>query len=406
MNKLLVTAILSVSMITVMASAAVSPALGSIAAAFSGVNITLVRTVLTLPALFIIPFSLISGVLVRRYGNKKVLTAGIIIYVLGGIGPVFTNSFYTLLFWRAVLGIGCGLIIPVSQALIAVNFQGSLKARITAYSGAASYLMGVIASFIVAPVSAINWHYGFFIYFIAVGVLILNIAALPGDAPVKTNVAPARKFPKKVWLFIAAMFFVNIAFYAVPTNVALFMNEQAIGTNGSAGAVISAFMVAGFFAGIMLPFLQKIFKNHIFGFGVLLMALGYFILSLSSSVLFVAFGAGLVGFSFGVLFPSLLIKINTAATGAALVTALSYSGCAQFLGQFASPYLLQLFKNMLNVNSLQGDFIILALILLIVCGALFMHGAKIMPSQIIVSLKRGKRLKQLYLGRRLRGTNF
>ena len=367
-NRTLTFAILSISMITVMASAAVSPALANISNAFPDADNNLIKTILTLPSLFIIPFSIISGYLVQRYGNKRILIIGILIYIIGGVMPAFVNTMTGLLAFRAILGCGCGLIMPVSQALIAINFQGPLKARITGYSGAASYLMGVIASFIVAPVSAIDWHYSFYIYLIAILVLILNIFFLPNDKPsgiAKSN--SSKKLSPKVWWFIVGMLFINIAFYAVPANVALFMKEQQIGGNQSAGTVISGFMIAGFLAGLVLPFIRRQFRSYTIIFGISVMALGYMILSFSGTLIPVMIGAICVGFSFGVLFPSMLLLITNACSRRRSVWALSLASCAQFLGQFLSPYILQFIKNVLDLSSLRDDFVILAVVLTIYC---------------------------------------
>lgn len=95
-SNLLTVAILSISMITVMASAAVSPALANISKAFPQESITMIKTVLTLPSLFIIPFSLLSGYLVQRFGNKRVLIVGIVIYIIGGVAPAFTDTMFLL----------------------------------------------------------------------------------------------------------------------------------------------------------------------------------------------------------------------------------------------------------------------------------------------------------------------
>ena len=350
-------------MITVMASAAVSPAMANIAQAFPQENLNLVKALLTLPALFIIPFSLLSSVLVRRFGNKRVLFFGIGIYIIGGVGPAFAGSLSAVLAFRALLGCGCGLIMPVSQALIAINYKGKIKDKITAYSGAASYFMGVIASFVVGPISAVNWRYSFYIYLIAVVVFFLNFMALPPETPSKMHVAPQHMFSKNVWRYIGAMFIVNVAFYIVPTNVALFMQEYSIGSKSSPGSVISVFMSAGFFAGVFLPYLQKIFKRNIFAAAVFIMAAGYFLLSGSTSVGAVSAGASCVGFSFGILFPAILMRINNAATGSSLMLALSFSACAQFLGQCLSPYILHAAKMLLHLEGLEYDFKLLSVFL-------------------------------------------
>lgn len=353
-------------MITVMASAAVSPALANISRAFPEASTSLIKTILTLPSLFIIPFSLISGKLVYRFGNKRILIFGILIYIIGGIAPVYVDTIPQLLFFRAILGCGSGLIMPISQALIAIHYEGPQRTKITGYSGAASYLMGVIASFFVAPISSINWHYSFYIYLVAIVVLGLNIALLPADKPSQSTQKQTRKkFPASVWWIIVGVLLVNIAFYAVPANVALFMKEQQIGESESAGIVISVFMIAGFFAGLILYYIQYLFKKYTVVFGVAIMALGYTILSFSYDMLTVVAGAGFVGFSFGVLFPSFLILITGKCSTNSCILALSIMSCFQFLGQFLSPYVLQLIKNILRLSSLRYDFIILSFSLIV-----------------------------------------
>ena len=364
MNKQLTLAILSISMITVMASAAVSPALVNISNAFPDAGSGLIKTVLTLPSLLIIPFSLLSGVFVHRFGNKKVLIAGILVYIVGGIAPVWTDTLTQLLIFRAVLGCGCGLIMPISQSLIAHNFEGKVKARITGYSGSASYLMGVVASFVVGPISSIDWHYSFYIYFIAVIVLVINIIILPNDRPIhKEKSSFKAHIPVPVWMVIISIMLVNIAFYAVPANVTLFMKEQNIGYLSSGGIVISFFMIAGFLAGMLLHVLQKIFRSYTVLIGLSVMAMGYIILSKAEILYLVITGAALVGFSFGVLFPSLLLLITDKCSGKTAIAALSLASCSQFLGQFLSPYVLAELKNIFNLNSLRYDFVILAVLL-------------------------------------------
>ena len=179
MKNSLKLAVLSISMITVMAGAAVSPALGNISNAFPDASANLIKMILTIPALFIIMFSLLSGKLTSMFSKRQILITGILIYIIGGVGPAFVSNLNSLLIFRAILGIGCGLIMPISQSLIADFFTGDERTKMTGYSSAASNLMGIISSVIVGGISSINWKYGFYIYLIALIALILNIMVLP-----------------------------------------------------------------------------------------------------------------------------------------------------------------------------------------------------------------------------------
>ena len=67
-GKGLAVSILSLSLLTVMAGAAVAPALGVIQAYFSGTSQTVVQLIISIPALFIVITNLCFPALSRRAG--------------------------------------------------------------------------------------------------------------------------------------------------------------------------------------------------------------------------------------------------------------------------------------------------------------------------------------------------
>jgi MFS family permease len=118
MGKLKVT-ILSLSLVTVMSGAAVAPALGAIANYFSNTDPLLIKLIITLPALFIIFTSLLFSSLSSRLSSKTIAISGLFLYIVGGCGAGFVNNIYLLLAFRSILGIGVGLIMPLSTGLLA-----------------------------------------------------------------------------------------------------------------------------------------------------------------------------------------------------------------------------------------------------------------------------------------------
>jgi len=116
-------------------------------------------------------------------------------------------------------------------------------------------------------------------------------------------------------------------------------------------------------------------------FSILSISIGYGILSIAENLFHVICGCAFVGFSFGILFPSFLILITNRCSAKSCVLALSYAHCAQFLGQFLSPYLLQLIKNIFNLSSLRNDFIILA-ICLTITSAIYIFIKQIMKYRL------------------------
>ena len=107
-KKMLAPTIISIGMATVMAGAAISPAMGLIAANFPDAHPTLIKLILTAPSLMIIPFTFISSYLTTKLSKRTIVLIGLVIYVVTGVGAQFTNSIEALLAFRFALGAGVG----------------------------------------------------------------------------------------------------------------------------------------------------------------------------------------------------------------------------------------------------------------------------------------------------------
>ncbi len=220
------TAVLSLSLLTIMAAAAVSPALAKISQAFPEVSKTVIKLTLTLPALLIIPFSLFSGWLVSKWTPRKVLITGLIIFCIGGIGGGLTTTIKQLLFFRGLLGVGVGLIMPLSTSLIADLFEGEQRTKMMGLSGSVSHLGGVLFLVVSGWLACISWRYAFAVYSLAVVSLALVLRWLPDWEKKQKSSQNAFRLPGSVWLCALLGALMMIAFYAVPTNMALFIEEE------------------------------------------------------------------------------------------------------------------------------------------------------------------------------------
>src|SRR5699024_11124535 len=103
-NRMLKPTIISISMATVMAGAAISPALVLIAQAFPDASSTMIKLILTAPSLMIIPFSFLSSYLTTKLPKRTIILIGLLIYIAGGIIPQFMPTVELLLVFRLVLG--------------------------------------------------------------------------------------------------------------------------------------------------------------------------------------------------------------------------------------------------------------------------------------------------------------
>lgn len=219
-------AILSISLLTVMASAAVSPALAKIRQAFPAADITLIKLVLTLPSLLIIPFSLLSGVLAARMRKKNVLLIGLVIYFLGGIGGGFAQNITQLLIIRGLFGIGVGLIIPLSTSLIADFYEGAERTKVMGLSGSVSHMGGVIFLLLSGWLACMSWRYAFGVYALSLLTAIMLLIWLPEPVSKKPGGMVKSKLPGGVYWCAVLGALMMVAFYAAPTNLAMFIENE------------------------------------------------------------------------------------------------------------------------------------------------------------------------------------
>ena len=109
-SKIFYFALFSVSAMTVLGSTAIAPALPNLEKHFLGIkNIEfLVKLILTIPAIFIVFFSPISGYLFDRYNRLKLIYPAIIIWSISGVSGFFLDNVYHILISRAIFGIATG----------------------------------------------------------------------------------------------------------------------------------------------------------------------------------------------------------------------------------------------------------------------------------------------------------
>ena len=161
-SKKVTATILSMSLLTVMAGAAIAPALGIIKAHFSDASAMLVQFIVSMPALLIIVTNLFFLPLSRILRTRAIATTGLLLYVVAGAGCFFVDDIYVLLLLRAILGISVGLIMPLSTGLLAYYFPPEEQARLMGLSAAttvmpllsaALYLGQFVSPIIVTPAS-------------------------------------------------------------------------------------------------------------------------------------------------------------------------------------------------------------------------------------------------------------
>ncbi|RKD25888.1 MFS transporter [Ammoniphilus oxalaticus] len=357
MNKMLKPTIISIGMATVMAGAAISPALGLIAQEFPTADPVLIKLILTAPSLMIIPFSFLCSYLTTKITKKSLLMAGLVIYLLSGVGAQFMNSIESLLAFRLALGAGVGLVMPLSMSLISDYFTGEERTQMMGYNSAFSNFGGIVTMMLAGYLATFGWRVPFNVYFIGLIIMILVFFFLPrGTVEKRTGNQPRKKIPLVVYGYAVSMGGVMLVYYSIATNMALYMEQNNLGGAGLAGTVISFTTVGGMTTSILLVRLQGLLKNYIIPITLLVMGIAFSILSLMNNLPLVFISVCLIGFGQGILFPVLLVKVINAVEPQQSDRAIAITSSMIFIGQFLSPILLNGIGRLVGMPTIRFEY--------------------------------------------------
>ncbi|QMV13889.1 MFS transporter [Vibrio spartinae] len=367
MRKLKLT-ILSLSLVTVMSGAAVAPALGEIAQYFHNTDTLLIQLVITLPALFIILTSLLFSLIANKFSSKTIAVTGLLLYIIGGNAAGLANTIYEVLAFRAVLGIGVGLIMPLSTGLIAFYFDKKEQSKLMGYSSAMNNLGGIIATVLSGYLVALNWRYSFFIYLVGIVVLILVIIFLPKTEIRKSSTTIDIDEIKKISPYVICMFITMIIFYTVPSNFAIVMSNEQLVPTSFIGLLMAVQTIVSFVVGMTLSILLKRFHRYSKFLGSGVLTIGLYCLSMTSNILLVISGLAAIGIGLGIMVPILNSQISLHVKKENMTSAMAIMSAMLYLGQFLSPIITDDLQSIFNLNGMQVPFyiaMIMALVLTI-----------------------------------------
>jgi MFS family permease len=363
--KLTKTAILSISTLTILMNAAIVPLLSSISAAFPDASPTLIKMSLSLPALVSILFSLLTGLLARFIPKKILLAVGLILYSLGGIGAGFMNSIQGFLALRAVLGAGSGVIAPLASDFVADFYEGDLRARMIGYANSAANITGVFLPLLAASLALANWRFSFGVYSLGLVVLVLTWFYIPFK---KALVSPSHEqqpvynFSKAALGPAFSIFFLVLLFYAIPSNLSVFVKNEGIGSPSIAALVISISTLASTIFNFAFARIYIKLKDWILPVGFFLCGLGFFAVAGISSLITLIVGEILIGIALGLLFPYFPLKIMENTTPEETTGALSVLSGAFSIGMFLSPIFFLGASSLLKITHIRGEFTLAAIL--------------------------------------------
>ncbi len=380
------TAILSLSLLTIMAGAAVASGTGKIAEAFPDAPKTLIKLIISFPPLFMIFAALLTGVLAQHMKSKPLIICGLVLFIIGGVGAGYTNSIAQLLLFRAILGLGTGMILSFSTGLIAACYEGAEKGKMMGYSFAANNLGAMIANILAGLLAVMSWRYMFYVYWMGLIPLILSLLFLnhlpdnrQNSSMENTRNKSMEKIPRKVFQIALYAMGIMMVFYLIVTNLALIIGERGLGTSKTSGYLFAANCLVMLCVGISLSHTMRL-KKVLVPICFLLISAGLFGIFKTSALPIMVISIVLCGSGIGFLFPYLLNLGSEDIPETQSIKAMSIAMAFAWFGQFLSPLFYGAVSSLTGLDS-SYMFLLTSIIFIIlaVCSAavnLFKKSAK------------------------------
>ena len=341
-SKKVTATILSMSLLTVMAGAAIAPALGIIKAHFSDAPALLVQFIVSMPALLIIVTNLFFLPLSRILRTRAIATSGLVLYVVAGAGCFFVDDIYVLLFMRAVLGISVGLVMPLSTGLLAYYFPPEQQARLMGLSAAMNQMGGVVATLLAGLLATVEWNYAFLVYLLGLIALVMVWLWLPDEKLGSANKRGVPFQPRQLLKFhpsVIGMLLLMMIFFIFPTNFAVVAGNQLRLSTGLITIIMVGLDVVAFFVGMVFGGVMSRFRMSVKYFAPLCFLMGY-AAYLVPSVLMLVLGSAFIGIANGVGVPYLNTIASIKGGKNSATTVMPLLSAALYLGQFVSPVIV------------------------------------------------------------------
>ncbi len=335
-----------IASISVLGTSIISPAMGALNVYFEGVNPTLIQLILTMPALIVIPSSYFAFPLCQKFGKKNVLMFAILLFAVIGSSAGFVSNIYSILALRALLGVGIGLIMPISSSLPSDFFTGIEKNVVMARQGSSISLGNMVCILISGWFAYFSWRYAFLAYLVAIPILFAVYFFIPKEKNIESKALETEKCKQSEIPFICYFIIVCMAFFTVSmfgyfTNIAILINERNLGNSTTAGYLLALGSFSSFIVSFSLHKIITRLKSYTFLLIPICASISFYIVSFAHTQMQIFIAGILNSISIGVCMPLSAIMLSNSVDKAQLVKVMAFYTISLFLGQFLSPILLE-----------------------------------------------------------------
>lgn len=334
----------------------------------------------TAPSITVILFILLSSYFAKRIGMKKTIILGLLLAGIGGIIPVFTATFQTVLISRVILGAGLGLYNSLAVTYISSLYSGNTRATLLGIRNSMEALGQTILIFLAGVLVNINWTASFLVYAIAFPVALLFALKVPEIRDENSDI-PENHVKEKMNPMVFAL--VLFAILLVMNSIAISVRFASIateikGVNFNASNYLALMPILGILAGFMFGPMNKWIGKGTLYLGIIFFIISNLLIAVSNgNMTFLLTGLFLSSITGSWCFPFIFSNLDKVTTKDTInfATSLIFIGCN--IGNFIAPIAMQFAQFLTRSTNLTAPFFVFAGIFMVVlCVILFVTKKK------------------------------
>ncbi|MDP8591188.1 MFS transporter, partial [Enterococcus lactis] len=328
----------------------------------------------TAPSITVIVFILLSSYFAKRIGMKKTIILGLLLAGIGGIIPVFTATFQTVLISRVILGAGLGVYNSLAVTYISSLYSGNTRATLLGIRNSMEALGQTILIFLAGVLVNINWTASFLVYAIAFPVALLFALKVPEIRDENSDI-PENHVKEKMNPMVFAL--VLFAILLVMNSIAISVRFASIateikGVNFNASNYLALMPILGILAGFMFGPINKWIGKGTLYLGIIFFIISNLLIAVSNgNMTFLLTGLFLSSITGSWCFPFIFSNLDKVTTKNTInfATSLIFIGCN--IGNFIAPIAMQLAQFLTRSTNLTAPFFVFAGIFIVILFVTF-----------------------------------
>lgn len=365
-----------VMMFITMGAVGIAPAMAKIAMAFPDKSTEEIQLLMSLPSLATLVSALCASFVSDRFGKKNTVIAGIVIFLITGLVPVFVSNWTLVVLSRIGIGIGTGLVNCLDTVLIFDHFEDKDQQNtMLGWQQVGNDIGYIVMALAAGYLTLISWQAAFIVHALGILSLVIVIFFLPNDvikttSDAKEDAKPAGRKYLTIgcifWLLMVLIFEGTLHTFSM--NISFLVVDVGVGDSVLAGYASTMMTVGGFIVAAFYGKLFSVMKRWTFSFGCLIDVVAMICLYAMgpNDPALAWLGGALIGAGMVIVFSTatayVMRSINAASR--ALASAL-FLVCING-GQFVNPYWGSFLTNTFAGGTVRGKFICAAVVLAIV----------------------------------------